>query len=125
MLQLGQKKYVELIPSEHYHETHLEISVGYSLGGINWYNGKTEQRGYYLYCNPVLLRPEALDDGRTYTTITSRLGVGKKLLLKTVSRQSKKAEAEAIVLASEKENWLVEQVCNCYGLTVNKSKEAN
>lgn len=94
----------------------LRVSFGYDLGGHNWYNGKTERRGYYLYVTPCERKEKSLPDGRTYATYTEELGCGAKLLLKEVSRQSKKAEEAATCIAGDKEPELVTYLCNHYGL---------
>ena len=95
----------------------LEITLDYSLGGYNWYNGNTDGRGYYLYVTPVYVN-ENTYNGQTYHTVQSTLGKGIKKLVKPVQRKSKKAEAEAIKLAEQSEAELINYVCNRYNITV-------
>lgn len=114
----GTRKYIPLAPREGQKENNLCIEVDYSLGGHNWYNHNNERRGYYLLCTPVEMVERQLPNGECYNAVTQSLGVGNKLLLKEVSRKSKKAEAEAIALAAKQEKWLIEQVCAKNGLAL-------
>ncbi len=108
------KKYIPIEPSES--ENSLCLEVLYSKGGYNWFYGDSERRGYYLHCSPVLLKCNKLNNGQEYTTKTIIAGKGYKLLLKEVSRRSKKAEDEANSLAEEKADFIVDKVCRRYGL---------
>ena len=113
------KKYLELAENRDGHNV-LRIDVGYSLGGYNWYNGDDEPRGYYLYCTPCERKVNKTSDGKEYTCITEVVGKGGKTLLKQVTRQSKKACEEAMRIAKEKEDWLVQRVLAMYGLTLKE-----
>ena len=95
----------------------LEITLDYSLGGYNYWNGNIDGRGYYLYVQPVYVN-ENTYNGQTYTSVQSILGQGIKKLVKPVQRKSKKAEAEAIELAKQSEAELIEYVCNKYNVTL-------
>lgn len=116
------KKYIALVPSED-GENSICLETGYSEGGSNWYNGDTERRGYYLYCTPVKVETHSLPDGREYRTFTQVLGKGNKVLLKEVSRRSKKAAETAELLAEEKADWLLGQVLARYGLKIAETEE--
>lgn len=109
-----EKKYIEIEKGSD-GENVLQISVDYSLGGYNWYNGDQERRGYYLYCTPCEIRENEFR-GASYKSVTQVLGKGLKILLKEVSRRSKKAEEEAIKIAEEKEDFVISKVCERYGL---------
>lgn len=78
--------------------------------------GGTTKRGYYLYATPQERKTNTMPDGSSYETISTRPGVGLRLFLKEVPRKSKKAEQEAEAIANKEESWLVEQVCERYGL---------
>ncbi|MBR2302017.1 MAG: hypothetical protein IKA41_08735 [Bacteroidaceae bacterium] len=108
------KRYIDIVPTRD--ENAICLETGYSEGGHNWYNGDCERRGYYLYCTPVQIENHKTSEGRDYKTFTQILGKGNKLLLKEVGRRSKKAEAEAELIAEEKASWLLNQVLNRYGL---------
>lgn len=95
----------------------LELSVDYALGGINWYNGHNEGRGYYLYCTPVTYT-EREYNGQTYRSVSQILGQGSKMLLKEVGRRSSNAEAEAVELAKTKKDELIKFVCEKYNITL-------
>lgn len=115
------KKYVNLVPTRD--ENAICLETGYSKGGVNWYNGDNERRGYYLYCTPIQIDTKSLPGGRDYRTFTQVVGKGNKLLLKEVTRQSKKAAEEAERIAEEKAEWLLQQVVARYGLTLADNKE--
>lgn len=67
--------------------THVECSVGYSLGGHNYWCGGVDPRGYYAYVTPV-----TVGDG----CVSSTLGSGGKWLLVQCARRSPKRESEAV-----------------------------
>jgi hypothetical protein len=74
---------------------YIGVEMVYSLGN---YGGK---RGYYLSVYPFEIE---IIGG--YEMIVRDILAGKKYILKEVSRKSKKAEAEAEVMAIEKFNEL-------------------
>ena len=115
----GTKRYIPLADNEH-KETHIEVEVGYQLGGLNYWNYENESRGYYLYATPCALSTHQFDNGKEWQSISTTVGRGFKWLLKEVSRQSKKAEAEAIAIANEAMDWLIAKVCERYGLTLKE-----
>lgn len=114
------KRYIPLEPTEE--ENMLCLTTGFDAGGVNWWNGQNTAKGYYLYCTPVLEKENCLSDGTAYKTYTQQLGKGGKLLLKSVSRRSKKAEAEAERIATDKQGWLISEICKKYGLLVRQSE---
>lgn len=120
-MESKMKKYIDIAENSDGHNV-LRIEVGYSLGGYNWYNGDDEPRGYYLYCTPCERKTNKTSDGMEYTTITEVVGMGGKTLLKQVTRQSKKACEEALKIAKEKEDWLVQRVLARYGLELKKEE---
>ncbi len=101
-------------------ENAISVSVGFSDGGYNWYNGDNESKGYYLYCNPCNVATHQMHDGTEYKTFTETLGKGAKILLKEIKRRSEKQMKEAFSIASEKEAALVEYVCSKYGLIIKE-----
>ena len=111
-----QKKYIDLIPNKSNKETVLEVSVGYDLGGYNYWNNTINKRGYYLFCTPCELREITVPKGIPYTTVTQIMGKGLKILLKEVTRQSKKAAAEADRLVEKQIEHLIQKTCVLYGL---------
>ena len=96
-------------------ETHLRISMDYTLGGTNWYSHEEITRGYYLYAIPC-----ELSNRGSYTEVSTVLGRGLKILLKPVARRSKKAEDAAIRMAEERKNELIAAVCERYGYEVEE-----
>ena len=89
--------------------TDLEVYVGYSLGGMNYFTGRPEQRGYYIGVTPV---------ERSRGFISFGAFTGTKFCVNVVNRKSKKAEAEAKEKAAQVEKILIEHVCKENGLTV-------
>jgi hypothetical protein len=83
----------------------LKVEVYYSLGGLNYFTGRQEKRGYYLSVTPV-----EIEDHGGYRTETVTLFSGVKELLKEVTRRSKKAETEAEKLAEERMETLINYV---------------
>lgn len=111
------KKYIEV--KENRNATHLKIEVYYNLGGMNYFTGKPEARGYYLSVSPV--SRSRTDYGATLESYTAFSGI--KECIKTVTRKSVKAEAEAEKLAQDREKIMIEYVCNKNGLElVNDAK---
>lgn len=79
----------------------LEISVYYDLGGMNYFTGGKNVRGYYISVTPVK---------RNEFSVSSMLGQGYKKLLVEVTRKSKKKEAEALKISEEVEKELIDAV---------------
>ncbi len=98
------EKYIEL--KENNRASHLKIELYYALGGYNYFTHKSEERGYYLSVSPVTRESRG---GCTMESYTAFSGV--KKCVKTVSRKSAKAEAEAEKLAADLEASLIDYVC--------------
>ncbi len=50
----AHKKHTEYIETNEFPgSTHLDVSVYYSLGGMNYFSGRGEERGFYLSVTPV------------------------------------------------------------------------
>lgn len=94
------------------HATHLKCELYYSLGGMNYFTGKREGRGYYASVVPV----ERKSYGNGMMMEGYMAFTGTKMLLKEVSRKSAKAEAEAEKIAEDAFNRLIEYVLNENGL---------
>lgn len=103
------EKFIPLKPSDKYRENVLHVYVSYNLGGTNWFTYKPESRGYYLHVVPVE-RKKREHEGKSYYTISCSMLSGIKFCLKGVKRASKSAEAEALKLAAENEDWLIKRV---------------
>ena len=76
----------------------LKIEVYYDKGGINYFNGKVEPRGYWLSMRQV--EREKRDNGifiESYGMFS-----GAKSFLKEVKRYSQKTYEDAVILAEEK-----------------------
>ena len=77
----------------------LKIEVFYSKGGMNYYNGKNEARGYWLSARQV----ERSESGTTGFMMESfGMFSGAKIFLLEVKRQSAKSYEQACKLAEPK-----------------------
>ena len=93
----------------------IKVKTFYDLGGTNWLDGSHIKRGYYVSCTPVLREPR-----ENCTMESVILGSGYKQLCKEVNRQSKKAEAEAEVIAEKLYEAMVQRICREDGLTIKE-----
>lgn len=108
--------YVPLNPEKSAdHEDCLRVYVSYDLGGPNIWCGGMDSRGYYLFCAPI-----KRENGMTAWI----MGKGLKILLKTVSRASQSALNEALAIAKEKEQELIENVLAKYDLELAEGGES-
>ena len=85
--------------------TILYYRVSYDLGGYNYFTGKVKERGYYLSIQ------RQRNEFSAFTDLSDNAGAA-NMLLKTVSRKSKKAQATAESLALVE----LQKVANIYGL---------
>ena len=76
----------------------LKIEVYYDKGGMNYFNGKNEPRGYWLSMRQV----EREMQGRSIVIESYGMFSGAKAFLLEVKRKSDKAYEQALVLAEEK-----------------------
>lgn len=107
------KKYIE-VKENPAKVTHLKIELYYDLGGINYFTGREENRGYYLSVSPVEIGMR--DGGITSERYTAFTGI--KQNIKQVTRKSAKAEAEAEKLAADAMDNLIDYVCRKNGLEI-------
>lgn len=91
--------------------THLLIETYYDLGGRNVWTGAEQKRGYYLRITPVTRENKYGCTMESFTAFT-----GAKVLLKSVSRQSKKAEREAEQIAELNVAKFARMVCDANGI---------
>lgn len=85
--------------------TILYYRVSYDLGGYNYFTSQVKERGYYLSIQ------RQRNEFAAFTDLSDKAGAA-RMLLKTVSRKSKKAQSEADTLALAE----LEKVANIYGL---------
>lgn len=100
----------------------LKIEVYYSLGGMNYFSGNNEERGYWLSVCPVT-RTEHKMDGKTYFSESYVGFSGTKLHVLTTTRQSEKAFKKAQELAKEREQELINVVVRKNNLTKKEPTE--
>ena len=92
----------------------LELSVYYSLGGLNYFTYKNEPRGYYLSITPIERSEHGMFISSGYL-----FGTGIKTFLLEVSRQSEKQMAIACAIAEQEAERMVKWCCEQYGLEVD------
>ena len=99
------KKYFETnIPNKF-----IKIETYYHKDTMNYFTGRSEVRGYYLSVTPV-------ERARGFESFTAFTGF--KVLLKEVTRASKKAEAEAEAIAERDWRKYAEIAANNAGLQI-------
>lgn len=84
---------------------YIKCELYYHLGGQNFFTYKNEGRGYYLSVSPVYR------NGYTESYIAFS---GKKMLVKEVARQNKKAQAEAEEFFKENIERYIKMICPEY-----------
>lgn len=95
------KKYID-IKNPNKNANKIKIELYYHLGGMNYFTGKAENRGYYLSVTPVLL------EGNFITT-TAFTGI--RQCIKPVARKSEKAYQTALQTIDEFLPELLTYVC--------------
>lgn len=88
------KKYEKIEGSD----KELKIEVYYDKGGMNYFNGKNEPRGYWLSMRQVHVERTE----RSIVIESYGMFSGAKVFLKEVKRYSQKTYEDAIILAEEK-----------------------
>lgn len=83
----------------------LKITVYYAKGGVNYFTGKAEKRGYWLSVTPVEIRQGVGYQSESYMAFS-----GYKQFLLEVGRQSNKAYNQAVELAKQFEGSMKERV---------------
>ena len=89
----------------------VKVSMGYELGGINYFSGRENARGYYIYVQPVTRSTS--ESG--YRIESTMLFDGFKELAIAVNRQSKKAELTAVQKLSSRAMVLALQLAGRQG----------
>ena len=97
----------------------IKVHTFYDLGGMNWFTGQPNKRGYYVSCTPVFK-----EDKGGYGMESTTLGSGYKQLCKEVTRQTKKAAAEAEAIAEKLYEAIVQRICREEGLTIKEEEVA-
>ena len=95
----------------------IKVHTFYDLGGVSCFTGKQQKRGYYVSCTPVLREMR----GNGIAMESTVLGSGYKQLCKEVTRQTKKAAAEAEEIAEVLYGAIVDKICREEGLTIKEA----
>ena len=99
----NMKKYEKIEGTE---DKYLKFEVFYEKGGMNYFNGQTEKRGYYGSVRVV----ERKDEGRGYISESFMMFSGTKVLLLEVGRKNDKKYQESIELFKDYEQRLKEHI---------------
>jgi galactokinase/mevalonate kinase-like predicted kinase len=83
----------------------LKVHLFYNKGGMNYFNGKEERRGYYLSVTPV-----EIEQRNGYQSESFLMFSGVKRLVLEVKRQSDKAYNQAVAMHNEELKDLREYV---------------
>lgn len=102
-----KKSYLQIKNKENHY---LKVEIYYYIGGYNYATYKHESRGYYVSVTPI---ERVNHEG--YSTESYACFSGYKALLKEVARKSNKAVQEALKLAENVINEIVEVLCNKNG----------
>jgi hypothetical protein len=87
---------------------HLKIEVYYNKGGMNYFSGNTDKRGYWL--SVIKVEREQSPMGYTTESFTVFSGGNRRMFLHEVKRQSDKAYTQAVEIAKGKIDELCEVV---------------
>lgn len=82
----------------------IKIETYYYKGGTNWFTGKINERGYYLSARLIEMTEK-------YECVLNSYSSVRKMLIKAVTRASKKQEDEADKQALQYVNILVDKIC--------------
>ena len=93
------EKYIET--KEFPGNTHLQVSVYYYKGGINYFNSRSEERGFYISVTPVK---------KEGTMISTMMFSGLSQLIFTVSRYSDKQFNLAVERSRDLEQQLINKL---------------
>ena len=89
----------------------IKIHLYYSKGGMNYYHGKNERRGYYMSVIPVVRIK-----GEGYISEQCSPHEGVKYMVLEVARKSDKSFSQAEMLMKDHEDKLVNHVCTAQGI---------
>lgn len=86
---------------------HIKVSIYYSLGGMNYFSGNANPRGYYVSITPVTLNETPW--GYSEQSVLLGKHSGGKILLQEATRFNAKTFAQMDTLAQEQVNKYAEQ----------------
>ena len=113
---IGKLPLVEMTENK---EQVLEISVSYNEGGMNYFSGNSNVRGYYLHVSPISESIEGTVKIRSFTMFS-----GIKMLLKEVRRFNQR-EFETLTPTQEQINKLVNHVLEKENLHLKEKEIVN
>lgn len=96
------KEYLEVAQGD---ATHLKVEIYYSMGGMNYFSGRSEARGIYISVSPVT---RTLHEGKFWTESYKGFS-GTKQHVKEMNRFSQKI-ADAFIVDETIKNNLIQIV---------------
>jgi len=109
----------EIVNNDAYNR--IDAKIYYDLGGVNYFFGTVEQRGYYFSINPYRLIDHGNGIFSRETIISPTAGTtGEKTCILPVTRQSKKRYEEAKAQLDELIERFLEPYCNEHGLVLGE-----
>ena len=90
----------------------VKFTIRFSKGGLNYFNYKNEQKGFYVHCQPMTVTQK---DG--YSTEEYVMGTGFKILLSEENRDSKKKLQKYNEVLNNKQNAL-QEACDSGDLNI-------
>lgn len=88
-------------------ERFIKVHMAYQLGGMNYFQGQVDARGYYLHVSPV-----ERGDKFESTAISLDDRGGFKVFIKEVKRQSKSGLADAERMSLETLDQYLDLICS-------------
>jgi|688.fasta_scaffold194292_1 hypothetical protein len=93
--------------------THMKVSVCYALGGVNYFNGSTDRRGYRVDIRPVTWAPNS--GCESFMLFGDRKQSGGYLLLKAADRYN----ARQLQVLAERIDPLVPKIIEAFNNNVD------
>jgi len=87
----------------------IKFTLDYNKGGVNYFTGKVEKRGYYITAKPVTISKGQTSDGKEYEIETYTCMSGYRYLLLETKRSSEKSHNQSIELFNNEINLLLKE----------------
>ncbi len=97
------KEYLEVAQGD---ATHLKVEIYYTMGGMNYFSGRSEARGIYISVSPVT---RTLHEGKFWTESYKGFS-GTKQHVKEMNRFSQKT-ADTFIVDETIKDRLIQIVC--------------
>lgn len=95
----------------------IECEVYYSKGGMNYFTGRNEPRGYYFSIQPLLIEDNGSWTARSFSAFS-----GAKDIVLPCQRQSKKRYEEAKAMMDDLIERYLATFCENNGITITSNE---